>query len=300
MCAQDYKCHKSNGVVLCFCNDRVFASCMDVECRRALSLHRNAYYVMARELEEDIFARKSSTAAAAESSPDAYKTSAARQNSSTAVGSSMSVQSYKLSAEYVQSVLSPSQTNFLNSIRKQKQDLLDAYHHQALSQQQQTHAQTQTHSRLHLRKFCKVPWRNMYVSTNCTRTWVEITEPVMKAYVAWVVGRSGANNTAAADDNIDAKADNVSSTVPDRHGSSSTNESSSSLPPSPSREHKRIKTAGFNQFLSLGCSAAEQRESVAESKAGADGDGACGSGGATQHQQQTKRRKQAYFFDPFV
>ena len=51
---RNYKCHRSNGVVFCFHKDRVFVTCMDDECRSALTNNRHAYYVMGRVIEEDI------------------------------------------------------------------------------------------------------------------------------------------------------------------------------------------------------------------------------------------------------
>jgi hypothetical protein len=152
---QEYKCHKSNGVVFCFWNGRVFASCMDSECRRALSLQRSAYYVMARELEEDIFRMHGADSAAEACSP----------LSRTRVAESL--QSYKLSAEDVQSVLSQSQAEFLNDVRRQKQELIEAYQVHHHHHQQQKGGKGQPTGRLHLRKLCKVPWRCVFICVWC-------------------------------------------------------------------------------------------------------------------------------------
>jgi hypothetical protein len=125
---QEYKCHKSNGVVFCIWNGCVFVSCMDSECRRALSLHRNAYYVMARELEEDIFARGgTSSDAGFRGSPIGRQGSPACQQQPRQASAAKNIHSYKLSAEYVQSVLSQSQADFLRDLRKQKHDLIQEY-----------------------------------------------------------------------------------------------------------------------------------------------------------------------------
>jgi hypothetical protein len=165
---QEYKCHKSNGVVFCFWKARVFVSCMDSECRRALTLHRNAYYVLARELEEDIFARGSSletSPATFANSPCASAGACGSPASSSATctltgaglsNSAIDIHSYRLSSDYVQSVLSQSQIEFLEELRKQKQDLIREY----LLEQGGV---GQPAKRLHLRKISKVPWRCVIV-----------------------------------------------------------------------------------------------------------------------------------------
>ena len=164
---------------------------MDSECRRALTLHRNAYYVLARELEEDIFAQASST----DSSPPpplpgvlrgspSVKTGAGsgspgaatcrpqlhkrQQNTPVISGASpflhasASIHSYRLSPEYVHSVLSQSQLNFLEDLRAQKQTLIREY----LSEQGGVGHPAK---RLHLRKISKVPWRCVFVRVYIAR-----------------------------------------------------------------------------------------------------------------------------------
>jgi len=38
--------------------------------------------------------------------------------------------------------------------------------------------------------WCARVRRNMYLSPNGARTWMEVTEPMLKSYVSWKVGRS--------------------------------------------------------------------------------------------------------------
>lgn len=129
---QEYKCHKSNGVVFCFYENRVFASCMDQECRRALSFNMKSYYIMAKELEDEIFSTGNIHANNTE------QESSVIQNSSS----------------HAQSILSRSQLDFLDSVRKRKHNLVHAYQQTAASSQHASPLE-----RLHLREFCKVPWR---------------------------------------------------------------------------------------------------------------------------------------------
>jgi hypothetical protein len=74
-----------------------------------------------------------------------------------------------------------------------------------------------------------VIFRNMYVSSNGARTWVEMREPIMKAYVAWKTGVVpciiGPQGDGTAED-ASVSANSVSNTA-----------------------RKRAKTEGFNNFL---------------------------------------------------
>jgi hypothetical protein len=127
-----------------------------------------------------------------------------------------SIHSYRLSPEYVHSVLSQSQLNFLEDLRAQKQTLIRKYLSEqggvgketAPSQDQQGSLEVCVCARVHCtlilleRSFKCMPqctdsdcdgltiviFRNMYISSNGARTWVEMTEPIMKAYVAWKTG----------------------------------------------------------------------------------------------------------------
>jgi hypothetical protein len=52
---QGYTCHRSNGVVFCFCGERVFVTCLDSDCKYALERNRYSYHLMSRVIEDDIF-----------------------------------------------------------------------------------------------------------------------------------------------------------------------------------------------------------------------------------------------------
>jgi hypothetical protein len=122
--------------------------------------------------------------------------------------------------------------------------------------------------------------RNMYVSANGTRTWVEITEPIMKSYVAW---KSGAVCDAQA-----VKVDHAPLSGDKNTG-------------------KRARTDGFNDFLT-GLSLPKNRQSRVEEKGR---QGACKQHGAQSVETENvlrrekckfsgRRDKQAYFFNPFL
>jgi hypothetical protein len=139
---QGYKCHKSNGVVFCFFNGRVFASCMHHECRRVLSLNMKAYYVMSKELEEVIF------------SNDLQR---AIRSTLTGGNNSSSAHCPDLHLNHLQSILSQLQLDFLESVNVMKKKVVQAYHinNSAL----RSPAPAAVDARLCLRDFCKVPWR---------------------------------------------------------------------------------------------------------------------------------------------
>jgi hypothetical protein len=118
-------------VVFGFYNNRVFASCMDQECRRALSFNMKSYYIMAKELEEEIFTTKQM-----------------HKNRAMEEGNNM----HHIS-NHMQSILSRLQVDFLDSIKKKKQELVQAY------QQSTVSPPAPPLERIHLRELCKVPWR---------------------------------------------------------------------------------------------------------------------------------------------
>jgi hypothetical protein len=162
---------------------------MDSECRRALSLNRNAFYVMARELEEDIFSPPSNHATShsrihhhsASHSPYALhpptNSHASSPFSSMSSVSSLhsqrnglellnNIHSYRMSKKYVQSALSQLQQDFLTSVREQKEAVLKTA----------SSSDASARKRLGIRSFCKVPWRcnpslgvcyDVFLNSNC-------------------------------------------------------------------------------------------------------------------------------------
>lgn len=49
---QGFKRHKRNGVVFCLFGSRVFVTCMDEECSTTLRRRKQAYFILAKELED--------------------------------------------------------------------------------------------------------------------------------------------------------------------------------------------------------------------------------------------------------
>jgi hypothetical protein len=89
--------------------------------------------------------------------------------------------------------------------------------------------------------------RNMYVSSNSARTWVEVTEPMMKAYVSWKTGIEP------------AQCDKLAA--------------------------KRIKTDGFNRFLTNGAEQCSQKGRFSQQ------------GSSSAIRQHVAKK---YFFNPFA
>jgi hypothetical protein len=146
---QGYKCHKSNGVVFCFFNGRVFASCMDHECRRVLSLNMKAYYVMSKELEDVIFSNDLQRSIGS--------TLPGGCGGGGGSGSSSSARCADPHLNHLQSVLSQSQLDFLESVDAMKKRVVLAYH--TSNSASRSPAPAAADARLCLRDFCKVPWR---------------------------------------------------------------------------------------------------------------------------------------------
>jgi hypothetical protein len=169
---QRYHCHQRNCVIFCFFKDRVFITCMDDNCRRRLAAVRVSYYTMIRVLEEDVFA-----------------CAAAAPSSSSSSGGSL----YTLSSPTVRAVLSKDQMDELERLRDRVQGLVS----RGPAQKPVEDNPGCTSARLfNIREVCKVPWRNIYVSharraSKDERTWVEISEPMMGSYEAWLA--AGAN-----------------------------------------------------------------------------------------------------------
>jgi hypothetical protein len=70
----------------------------------------------------------------------------------------------------------------------------------------------------------------MYLSPNGNRAWMEVTEPILRSYVSWRMGKR-----------LTAKS---------VHGTSHEQQNTASIQEVDSHAHKRIKTSGLNTFVS--------------------------------------------------
>lgn len=76
---QGYKCHKSNGVVFCFCDGRVFTSCMDDECKNGFAMNGKTFFLVSRVLENDAVATSDTGDNNGDSSPTGHVCSKQKQ-----------------------------------------------------------------------------------------------------------------------------------------------------------------------------------------------------------------------------
>lgn len=154
-------------MIFCFFKDRVFVTCMDDDCRRKLACVRAQYYTMGRVLEEDICSVAGGSNAA----------------SSSAAARCM----YTLLSPTVRAVLSHEQVDVLEKAKAKVESIA----HQCGGESRE---------RFNIRDFCKVPWRNIFVSTRKAahhssskdeRTWVELSEPMLRSYVSSCLSSQG-------------------------------------------------------------------------------------------------------------
>jgi hypothetical protein len=134
---------------------------MDEDCKRKLAAVRAQYYTMIRVLEEDVL--------------------------SSAMGTARDGM-YTLASPTVRAVLSKDQMDEIESVKSRVCALQQA---KGQAQDGPKVGEDTRSKRFNIRDVCKVPWRNIYVATGRVcgrdeRTWIEISEPMLRSYALHV------------------------------------------------------------------------------------------------------------------
>lgn len=168
---KSYERHGSNGVLYCFYRDQVFVSCLKEECCRALRATRDSMRAMSRVLEECIFSEFG--------------------------------RSWRTHDAVVYGGLCKEQRDQIERIEEMKLSYMacassgasmSSFHDLSNASSSSCFAHAiPGGAPVNIRRFAKVPSRNIVCSgkkPSARRTWVQVTEPMLRSYMSWAFHRN--------------------------------------------------------------------------------------------------------------